>query len=103
MNKRLYMSVYTEFNDPAEGFYMADAHASDIIRWIRNGKKKELICCLSKSYDHSLLWAHYANGHKGCCIEVDVKSPLDHTEVKYVDKMPFIDHEDANIIKEVLS
>lgn len=105
MNERLYMASYKDFNDPAEGFYMANGHSADVIRWVRGEKKKELICCLSKSKSHSLLWAHYADGHKGCCIEVEVTSPIEPSEVIYVDNMPLLEnaHRGEDAVKRILS
>lgn len=28
-------------------------------------------CCFSESNDHILMWSHYANGHRGFCLEFD--------------------------------
>jgi hypothetical protein len=33
------------------------------------------IFCLSEKNDNSLMWAHYANGHKGICLEFDAADP----------------------------
>ena len=30
------------------------------------------ISCLSESYDSLLMWAHYANNHRGICVEYDI-------------------------------
>lgn len=57
---------------------------------------KELgILCLSKSKNHPLMWAHYANNHSGVMFEIDTSKNLfiDGTssfskEVRYVNKIP---------------
>lgn len=32
--------------------------------------------CMTETYDNILMWSHYANSHKGICIEYDVKKLL---------------------------
>lgn len=36
-------------------------------------KNKLRVCCLSEKKDNILMWSHYANGHKGFCIEYDIE------------------------------
>jgi len=43
--------------------------------------KKIGIFSLSKKYDDELLWAHYANSHKGFCIEYDLEILLKLFEI----------------------
>lgn len=31
-----------------------------------------VIGCFAQSYSDILMWAHYADSHKGCCIEFEV-------------------------------
>ncbi|MBG0768305.1 DUF2971 domain-containing protein [Methanococcus maripaludis] len=37
-------------------------------------KKRIYICCFSESKDSKLMWSHYADSHKGFCIEYDFNS-----------------------------
>ena len=62
--------------------------------------KKELgIYSLSKTFNHELLWAHYANNHKGFCIEYDFDTLMNNNkfydfnsfEIKYSKKPPQIE------------
>ena len=48
------------------------------------------ICCFTKHQKNLLLWAHYADSHKGFCLEFDAKvSPIDQAEkVNYEDSYP---------------
>lgn len=45
---------------------------------------KYLIYCLSYSCDNNLMWGHYANSHKGICIEFDTDQMSPH-KITYVD------------------
>ena len=57
------------------------------------------IYSLSKSFDDELMWAHYANSHKGFCVEYDLDELLKpelpnnryKIDVYYSKKMPNID------------
>ncbi len=40
------------------------------------------VCCFSESYNHPLMWAHYADKHQGFCLEYDFCSSLDSIEQK---------------------
>ena len=84
---RLHASSIESFNDPMECVYL---NRKNEIKWAKVfAKDKELhVCCLSKSYKNFLMWSHYADGHKGCCLEVSAKRNLkgEPVEIKYVDK-----------------
>lgn len=45
-----------------------------------------LICCFGKRNDSILMWSHYADCHKGVCIEFEPYNDIDITEVKYSKK-----------------
>jgi hypothetical protein len=49
--------------------------------------------CFSEVKDNILLWSHYADGHKGICLEFDTSFPLfgKVKEVKYSQKFPSMD------------
>lgn len=95
MNNRLYAARYDELNDPMEGAYLTSSiNSSNIIRLLRERKYKTRICSLSKDYRHALLWSHYADGHKGCCLEVSAINKHEHpTEVNYTTSLPECEHE----------
>lgn len=91
LNKRLYVPRYDELNDPMEGVYLIDPSSSNIIRLLKEKKYRTRICSVSKDYKHTLLWAHYADGHKGCCIEVSVPTERGvPEEINYVNDLPII-------------
>lgn len=91
LNKRLFASRYNELNDPMEGVYLTDPRNREVIRLLKTEKYRTRVCSLSKDYRHTLLWAHYADSHKGCCIEVSVPTERGvPEEINYVNDLPII-------------
>jgi hypothetical protein len=41
------------------------------------------ILCFSKIWSNPVQWAHYANNHKGICVELELSNKEDAQEVKY--------------------
>ena len=98
INKRLYAARYDELNDPMEGVYIADRLTANTIGLLRNGKYKTRICSLSKNYNNGLMWSHYAESHKGCCLELSITSrKCTCTEINYTDNMTTIDSHTADV------
>ncbi len=86
LRKRLYMSTYSELNDPMEGVFLYDSSiSSENIRIVRNQKKKTYICSLSRKCNNMLMWSHYAKGHTGCCIEISVTSKKEDLQVRKIE------------------
>lgn len=86
-NNRFYAAHHLELNDPMEGMirFEADVQQEDI-NLVNQFNENIRICSFSKSFDNLLLWAHYADGFKGICIELELNSsivPL--AEVSYLD------------------
>lgn len=81
----------TELNDPFEfvgpitepfssRFYMK--------RWKEEIAGEYGIVCLSAMWTHPLLWAHYADSHRGLCLAFDVDQTEEFLPVEYVDRRP---------------
>ena len=34
-------------------------------------KKKFRVVCLTRSNNQKLMWSHYGNGHRGCCVQIE--------------------------------
>ena len=72
INQRLYCSVFTELNDPMEGFFW---HSRSLSKKRLNEIMKEKfsyrICSLSQSWQDIGLWTFYADEGRGCCIAVE--------------------------------
>lgn len=50
---------------------------------LRNVVSKIIVTCFSKKNNEILMWSHYADGHKGVCIEFEFKNNQDFFEVVY--------------------
>lgn len=94
LRQRLYASPYFDLNDPMEGQYLYSRGqlSRELVQAIRGEKEKFKICSLSKDPEHPLMWAHYADGHKGVVIGVTVnKEKYDVRPIVYSDELPNID------------
>jgi hypothetical protein len=74
LNGDVYLSKWSDFNDPMEGFfvYVADRDRCHVIDAIVGAKATYRVSCFCRSYNKFLLWSHYTNGHRGVCLEYDV-------------------------------
>lgn len=88
--ERLYAANFKNLNDPMEGHYKYSTDVSKRLRaQILDERNRTLICSLSKKNNIGLMWTHYANENKGCCIELQVTSPSwTMIDVDYKDKLP---------------
>ena len=88
LNDHLYCSRWDELNDPMEACYEvysekeSDRHIMD--EKIKNALNDWRIAALGASNKNFLLWSHYADGHKGIAIEIDI--PRDHP---YIEKVKY--------------
>ncbi len=72
--QRFHASSFFDLNDPMEGlFEYPESTKQEYIDAIVEGKRKLRICAFSKDCNNILLWAHYADGFKGICIELDLR------------------------------
>lgn len=61
-------SRYDELNDPFEGVYVNKSGEGAFDYLIRQFR----VCSFSRRRDCLLLWAHYAENHRGLCLEYEV-------------------------------
>ena len=102
LRKRLYMSTYSELNDPMEGVFLYDGSSrSENIRIIKNQKRETYICSLSRNSNNMLMWSHYANGHTGCCIEISVtsKKNLQVRDIEYNNHKVDLNEDELDVYK----
>ena len=92
LRNRLFACAYDKLNDPMEGYYQYSPNINkDFLRPIIEGKQKTYICSLSRKGDIGLMWTHYADENRGCCIELKVTSKTwDSVDVDYSQQMPEI-------------
>ncbi|RQU90473.1 DUF2971 domain-containing protein [Burkholderia cenocepacia] len=88
--RKAWFSKYSELNDPFEGRYInksSDISLDVLIEKIR-------VCCFSKRNDNLLLWAHYAENHRGICLEYDIPDEIFKTQflpISYSESQPIIE------------
>jgi len=83
INQRLYASPYFDLNDPMEGYYLyskGNNISEDILKKIKGEKEKIRICSLTRDCYNDLMWTHYADGHHGIVIGVEINKT--HHEVR---------------------
>ena len=68
-------------------------------------RKKVGIYSLSKTHKDEILWAHYANSHKGFCIEFDLNLLLNtyDTEIRYPFTVHYVPSPPKTVIEDISS
>src|SRR5258708_37821977 len=67
----IYCSAYMDLNDPMEGLFSSGSELRSKTKYhaIRNSivsrKGETGICSFSETYNHELMWAHYADKFRG--------------------------------------
>jgi hypothetical protein len=74
LNDRLFAAKYMNMNDPMEGHYLVKPNILDeeTKRIIKDKKQSYGIVSLSTDSENPLMWAHYADGHNGIAIGVEI-------------------------------
>ena len=83
-------------------------HLYSALDTLMDKKSKVGIYSLSTLFDHELLWAHYANSHKGFCIQYDIGLLVNQNiyqdlhifPVNYKEELPSISIEDISKEKD---
>lgn len=130
INNELYFSSPHDYNDPFECLFnidipkgskaasMAkyefkdniDSNQNDILEEIEKSLNDGIlskigIACFSESNDDILMWSHYANYHKGICLEFDWKPFVDFFQgkkVKYNPELPTVIYSDNDPTEEII-
>lgn len=83
-------SRYDELNDPFEGTYINRT----IHKTFDELLDKLRVCCFSRNLESLLLWTHYADNHRGLCLEYEIADDVFRTTffaVEYRVQQPVID------------
>lgn len=78
-NNRIRISLVDSLNDPFELWCSSqtDTRVRDLLRnWKESMAKQFGILCFTKSWHNTLLWSHYADGHRGICLGFEVRDKL---------------------------
>ena len=92
VRNRVYCAHWTQLNDPLEGHYELyfrqkdDPRLADVDATLRANRERHRIASFSEDPANFLLWSHYADGHKGIAleIEIDTDDPC-LTQILYTD------------------
>jgi hypothetical protein len=93
VNQRLYCAHWSELNDPLEGRYEVYLGPKGprieelMVGRIEKAKNNYRVASLSADPNNFLLWSHYADGHKGVAVEIDI--PESHKDLLKVTYSPF--------------
>jgi DNA-directed RNA polymerase subunit RPC12/RpoP len=78
INKKAWFSPVNQFSDPFEfRFALEENHHNGIpinIGSVDNARQDSMklgVFCLTEANDNILMWSHYADGHRGFCIEFE--------------------------------
>lgn len=87
LKERLYAARHHELNDPMEGVIKIDG----TIPKEKEQEWDELIkdfrvVCFSRDKDNPLMWSHYADGARGCLIELQLLDGQEVHKVSYLKK-----------------
>ena len=77
-SQKVFFNDWERLNDPMEGFYtyIPEEENKNIEQILRDEKFKYKIFCCSKEYNEILMWSHYADSHRGICLEIEVNEEL---------------------------
>jgi len=85
-NRRLKIARINELNDPFEflGWNLKDPETRKKLRKWKDERNAEFgILCFSRNWSNPLLWAHYAEKHRGMALGFDVPDSDLYSPVKY--------------------
>lgn len=98
---RIKISEIHDLNDPYEllAYDLSDADRRRALLRARDQINKRGVLCFSRRWSSPLLWAHYADKHRGICLGFDVpRSPEHLIEVDYVEaRLPFPERLDEQV------
>lgn len=106
LENNIYAPTFDQLNDPMEGAFLSDELLGSEIKHILKGAKleKRIISLVKKNQEelptNMLMWTHYSDEHKGCCIEFHFQNPEDEKKVKpvsYVNTLPRENQAEINI------
>lgn len=109
----LYGAKYKELNDPFEGRFKSNNLAKSIKGTIYEKLYRTRICSMFKRRegqsfpDDFLMWSHYANSHKGCCLEFTLtnryNTEWEIKDIVYNTQMPDAPNDSDESIYTILS
>jgi len=106
----IYVANYRSFNDPFEFEMLSididklkndNYDIKEIEKFLDEFKNKILVSCFTTIKDNMPMWAHYANNHKGYCVEYKINNTEKIYPVFYENSRNSNSEELTNMIKEM--
>lgn len=100
--QRIYLSPSGTFNDVYEGLPIGKFENLSYEK-LKALTDLAYISCFSERKDSLLMWSHYANSHKGFCVEYDLKLLhfISEDSYHYDDEEEYYDEEDCFAIENI--
>ena len=96
---KFYFADWKKLNDPMEGIFRYKKDSIDLAKIVRQEKQRYRVCCLSKKCNEPLMWAHYADGFKGVCIEIDPNPNLNEEGERQIGEYSLVLKKDSDPTK----
>lgn len=104
IESKMYAACFKELNDPMEGAYLSDKESKDYLQ--SQKEEMKIISLVEKKADelpcNMLMWSHYSNEHRGCCVEFHFKNKADEYDVCKVNYIKEIKQGEINSVESVL-
>ena len=98
LRKRLYLPVYSTLNDPAEGFFRnpgkleyKDGGWYAAHNPLQRLSENVRVLCFTEDCLNPLMWAHYADSHRGICIGFRTAAFQRVRPIQYPSRVPDLD------------
>jgi hypothetical protein len=107
LDEKIYAATFDQLNDPMEGAFLSNEVLSEEIKkCIKGAKLEKKIVSLVKKEDgklptNMLMWSHYSDEHRGCCIEFHFQNPEDEANVHDITYIEKIHAENAENQEEI--
>ncbi|MBR3656139.1 MAG: DUF2971 domain-containing protein [Prevotella sp.] len=105
IESKMYASSFKKLNDPMEGAFLADEKSRNYLQSQKDEMK--IISLIEKKAGefpcNMLMWSHYCDEHRGCCIEFHFQNKEDEARIYPVNYVDEIKQGDVNSVEDVLS
>ncbi len=102
-DNRLKIARVNELNDPFEfmGLELKQEDRKVLREWKQQFADRFGLICMSRGWQHPLLWGHYAEKHRGLCLGFDVAENGMFREVKYHAERPTLSEIGCNSMNDI--
>ena len=107
INQELYFTAYHELNDPLECFFIHHEHENNLFgASLRQQNIIARVCALTYQPESKLMYSHYADSHRGLCVEYGLnfedlsdENRMSYGNVSYSEKDQIYNLNDLYLLK----